>query len=87
MWLARSWWDTPACRQEDSALRCWAACSGYQPSYAVVSEGVLGVGEIVIMLEERAGIYCRASLVSLERNEKGGVWVERAKRETGLSAG
>ena len=47
----------------------------------------MGVGEIVIMLEERAGIYCRASLVSLERNEKGGVWVERAKRETGLSAG
>ena len=36
----------------------------------VVSEGVLGVGEIVTMLEERAGIYNRASLISLDRNEK-----------------
>ena len=43
----------------------------------VVSEGVLGVGEIVTMLEERAGIYNRASLISLDRNEKGGVLVER----------
>ena len=38
---------------------------------AVASEGDQGVGEIVTMLEERAGIYYRASLVSIERNEKG----------------
>ena len=44
---------------------------------AVVTDWDLGTGKIVTMLEERAGIYNRASLISLDRNEKGGVLVER----------
>eukprot|EP00092_Neocalanus_flemingeri_P036782 GFUD01040043.1.p1 GENE.GFUD01040043.1~~GFUD01040043.1.p1 ORF type:complete len:2751 (-),score=928.30 GFUD01040043.1:212-8194(-) len=39
---------------------------------AVASEEDQGAGEIVSLLEERAGIYYRASLVSVERMEKGG---------------
>merc|ERR1712179_523290 len=39
---------------------------------AVASEDDQGAGEIVSMLEERAAIYYKASLVSIERNEKGG---------------
>ena len=47
---------------------------------AVICDGDLGAGEIVTILEERAGIYYRASLVSIERNEKGGRLIEPSVR-------
>ena len=47
---------------------------------AVNSEGDLGAGKIVNMLEERAGIYYMASLVSIERIDKGGRLIEPSVR-------
>ena len=68
----------------------WAACSGYQPYYEAgqdfreseLEEGRVA-GRIATMQKERAGIYYRARLVSIDGKE-GGLSGEELKLDWGI---